>query len=312
MPQMSKQLDLVAVDSEGSSQGAVVFAVSQARYDQRPLVFVHVMETSDEHDENGNPPSIDAALLSASKAGVFAESRVMRGRAREEISAAARDVDPRFVFVGTSRPTGAERWFLGSVAADVVRHSDAPVVIVPSLAYPLVEGDPLLSRLLVPIDPNDNETSAAASAIAFAAQTKRQVIFCAVVDEERAARVAAQLDGADIIADNFRDIVASIRSRARRVISAATALAHAQGVTARGLVLTGEPVCIICKIANQDRATAIVMGTHGRQGISRFILGSTTQRVLEASEIPVVTLRLGHGLPQLDVTNSGAALPADI
>jgi len=287
------QPDLVAVDGSQASERAVFYAVSQARRDERPLVFVHVFETSDERDDrDANPPSIDAALKSAAEAGVSAGARILRGKPREEIIAAALDVDPRFIFVGTSGLTGVERWLLGSVAADVVRHSDKPVIVVPPAAYPPTEGEPLFSRMLVPIDPAAKETSPVASAIALTAGAERHIVFCAVVDDDHLLRFAAQVDGGWALGG----LIADVHSAAHRTIDAAAAQARANGVAAEGSVVRGEPVDTICKLAVQKSATAIVMGTHGRRGLSRIFLGSTTQAVLAASPVPVVTLRLGHGL----------------
>ena len=288
-----KRSDLVAVDDSQASQRAVSYAVSKAHRDEWPLVFVHVFETADHRDErDANPPSINAALQSAANGGVSADALILHGKPRQEIIAAALDMDPRFIFVGTSGLTGLDRWLLGSVAADVVRHSDTPVIVVPPVAYPPTEGEPLFSRMLVPIDPEAKETSPVSSAIALAAGTQRHIVFCAVVDEDHLLRVAAQVDGGWALGG----LIADARSGAQRTIDAAVARARANEVTAEGFVGSGEPVDTICKLADQKSATAIVMGTHGRQGVSRIFLGSTTQGVLAASRVPVVTFRLGHGL----------------
>jgi nucleotide-binding universal stress UspA family protein len=293
MPEVAKRPDLVAIDGSLASERAVSYAVSQARLDGRPLVFVHVVETADRRDDaNPHTPSIDAALRTAATAGVRAEARILQGRPREEIIAAALDVDPRFVFVGACGLTGAELFVLGSVAADVARHSDKPVIVVPPVAHPPTDVNDLFSNMLVPINAEAPETSPAASAIALAIGTTRRIAFCAVVDENRLLRIAAQADGA--IA--FGDLVTDVRTEALRVIDAATTQARDSGVAADGSVVSGEPVQTICALAGRNDVTCIVIGTRGRQGLPRIFLGSTTQGVLGASRIPVVTLRLGHGL----------------
>ena len=285
--------DLVAVDGSQASNRAVSYAVAQGRRDDRPLVFVHVLESADRRDDrDAHPPSIDAALKSAARAGVSADALVRHGRPHEEIIAAALDVDPRFIFAGTCGLTGVERWLLGSVAADIVRHSETPVIVVPPAAHPPNEVESLFSRMLVPIDPEAKETSPVASAIALATGTGRRIMFCAVVDEDRLLRVAAQVDGGWALGG----LIADVHSLAHRTIDAAVAQAHANEITGEGTVVSGDPVDTICRLAEQNSATAIVMGTHGRRGLSRIFLGSTTQGILAASQAPVVTLRLGHGL----------------
>ena len=53
----------------------------------------------------------------------------------------------------------------------------------------------------------------------------------------------------------------------------------------------GFPHVEIIKYANETNADMIVMGTHGRTGLSHVLLGSVTERVIRTSDIPVLTVR---------------------
>jgi nucleotide-binding universal stress UspA family protein len=57
------------------------------------------------------------------------------------------------------------------------------------------------------------------------------------------------------------------------------------------LLLEGEPLDEIVALARQMPADLIVMGTHGRSGISRLLMGSVAEAVLRAAPCPVLTLR---------------------
>lgn len=57
-------------------------------------------------------------------------------------------------------------------------------------------------------------------------------------------------------------------------------------------VEVGEPADTILRIAREGGVDLVVMGTHGRTGISRFLLGSVAEAVLRRSTCPVVTLRV--------------------
>lgn len=52
----------------------------------------------------------------------------------------------------------------------------------------------------------------------------------------------------------------------------------------------GEPASVIAETAEQGDVDAIVMSTHGRSGVSRWLFGSVTQRVLEARPCPVLVV----------------------
>lgn len=56
-------------------------------------------------------------------------------------------------------------------------------------------------------------------------------------------------------------------------------------------LVSGEPVQSILEVARTSGADLIVMGTHGREGIERFFLGSVAERVVRESPVPVLTVR---------------------
>lgn len=57
-------------------------------------------------------------------------------------------------------------------------------------------------------------------------------------------------------------------------------------------VLTGHPPSEICRFAEQHQCDVIVMATRGLTGLKHLLLGSTTERVVRHSSVPVLTLRL--------------------
>ena len=64
-----------------------------------------------------------------------------------------------------------------------------------------------------------------------------------------------------------------------------------RGITATIQLLRGNAAEQIVAAAKAQRADLIVVGTHGRQGLPRFFLGSVAQRVVTLSHCPVVTVR---------------------
>ncbi len=70
------------------------------------------------------------------------------------------------------------------------------------------------------------------------------------------------------------------------------ARAKEAGVTARDVLLFGRPPEEIVKAASAEAADIIVMGTHGRTGLRRLVLGSVAQQVITMAPCPVVTVRM--------------------
>jgi nucleotide-binding universal stress UspA family protein len=60
-------------------------------------------------------------------------------------------------------------------------------------------------------------------------------------------------------------------------------------------MLEGNPAREIVEHAKRCGADLVCMGTHGRGGLNRLLLGSVAERVVRASEVPVLTVRVGEG-----------------
>jgi nucleotide-binding universal stress UspA family protein/CBS domain-containing protein len=71
---------------------------------------------------------------------------------------------------------------------------------------------------------------------------------------------------------------------------------HLAGLTYQLLAEMGEPADVILKAEKRERVDLVVMGTHGRDGFARLLLGSVAELVLRQSSCPVLAVR--HGLRQ--------------
>jgi len=85
------------------------------------------------------------------------------------------------------------------------------------------------------------------------------------------------------------------REWARRALEERAADARGQGVPTLARVVTGAPHQEIVETATREGAAFIVMGTHGRGSLERFVLGSVADRVIRAAPCAVVTRRETNG-----------------
>jgi nucleotide-binding universal stress UspA family protein len=70
-----------------------------------------------------------------------------------------------------------------------------------------------------------------------------------------------------------------------------TARARAAGARATAILMEGSEAGTITRAARSRRASMIVIGTHGRSGIERVLLGSVATRVVSLASCPVLTVR---------------------
>jgi nucleotide-binding universal stress UspA family protein len=87
--------------------------------------------------------------------------------------------------------------------------------------------------------------------------------------------------------------IASAEAEARHSVSQAEAMLREKGVSARSEVLLGQPAEEIIDYADEENADLIVMCTHGRSGLGRWVFGSVTEKVLRAAHTPVLVIRPG-------------------
>ncbi len=88
-----------------------------------------------------------------------------------------------------------------------------------------------------------------------------------------------------------RDVFDAARAWAVKTLGEWTATAAAAGLSARWVLKTGVPHVEVVGAAAQERPDLIVMGTRGRGGLDRALLGSVTDRVVRLAPCPVVTVR---------------------
>lgn len=80
------------------------------------------------------------------------------------------------------------------------------------------------------------------------------------------------------------------------------------GITIVPMVVEGDPASAIVDTAVLEKADLIVMSTHGRSGLDRFIMGSVTEKVLQKAPCPVLALRSGDPIRNVLMTLDGSAM----
>jgi universal stress protein A len=86
--------------------------------------------------------------------------------------------------------------------------------------------------------------------------------------------------------------VVELTSRAQQELDKHAEALERDGITTTTRVLEGNPAETIVDCAKDSGATMIVMGTHGRSGVRRFLLGSTAERVVRMATVPVLTVHV--------------------
>jgi nucleotide-binding universal stress UspA family protein len=93
------------------------------------------------------------------------------------------------------------------------------------------------------------------------------------------------------------ELSARIMEGAQAGLDRQLAARRAAGVTLRGILKQGDPWHMVNETAAEIGAGLIIMGTHGRTGIARALIGSTAEKVVRTATVPVLTVHLGDIQP---------------
>jgi nucleotide-binding universal stress UspA family protein len=145
----------------------------------------------------------------------------------------------------------------------------------------------MYARILVPIDGSSVAERALDEAIALARQLGSTLHVFNVVEARRHV--------AEVLGDALPEqLVEDWRIAGERVVPDAIERARSQGVAAHGRVSCDPGLLVYEAILLEARRTAaelVVMGTHGRRGLTRLTLGSDAELVLRESPVPVLLVR---------------------
>lgn len=88
------------------------------------------------------------------------------------------------------------------------------------------------------------------------------------------------------------DVLKALEEEGERVLEEARTRAKAEGVDSiRGTVAGGSPYRQILDYIDENDIDMVVMGTHGRRGIDRYLMGSVAEKVVRTANCPVLTVR---------------------
>jgi nucleotide-binding universal stress UspA family protein len=145
----------------------------------------------------------------------------------------------------------------------------------------------MYQRILVPVDGSQTSFAGLREAIKLAKDQQATLRLVHVVDE-------FVMDSAYPPAYDFPVFQQALRETGQRTLDKGVAMASEQGITAEAhLVETigGNTAELIVTAARQWPADLIVMGTHGRRGVRRLLMGSDAGLVVHTSPVPVLMIR---------------------
>lgn len=184
------------------------------------------------------------------------------------------------IVMGRRGRKGLMRMLMGSVTARVIGHADCNILIVPRAAR--IRYD----NILVATDGSRYSNAAVSEAIRIAKRCGGNLIVVSVAASE-------SISPLDIVHSQMQQGLIADKEikEAENNIKKAKDLTGKEGVKAEGLVLSGRPYEAIVDTAKEKKADLIIVGSYGRTGIERLLMGSVTERVIGHAECAVLVVK---------------------
>ena len=150
----------------------------------------------------------------------------------------------------------------------------------------------MFRRILVPIDGSPTSRRGIEEAIRLASDQKARICLLHVVDQLVAT---GGLDAMMYVPPSYSDeFIRALREGGKKLLAGAESKVRKHGIEVEAVLLetVGRRVAdLIIKQAKKWRADVIVLGTHGRRGLSRVLMGSDAELVLRETPVPVLLVR---------------------
>jgi nucleotide-binding universal stress UspA family protein len=220
--------------------------------------------------------------------GRAVSSAMLKGPAAATLADYVRDVGADLVVMTTHGRGGVQRAWLGSVADQLIRSLEIPVLLVRAGQSDSAPSSVNFREILLPLDGSPLAEAAIAPAAALARLWDAEISLVQIVQP-----VALTADPPLAFPTEIDDQVTAIRREAAQdYLRDVAERLREQGVRASGVAFLGGGVAeTLLHLARPERVALVAMATHGRGGVRRFLLGSVADKVVRGAEVPVLVIR---------------------
>lgn len=215
--------------------------------------------------------------------GLPVESAVVEGNVADQIIRAAQK-EADLIVMTPHAETGMARWLLGSVTQKVLGHAPCPVLIVKDKRP--------LTNFLVPLDGSALSETAVMPTIELAKAFDAKMTCLKIIEPpvDVGNALVARLGMLDDEVEQW--LKERNMTHAREYMESVAKRYTSQADISLNMVMKkSQPVEGILDYADQTKTDLIVMSTHGRSGVAKWLLGSVTERVVKKAQCHILVIQ---------------------
>jgi nucleotide-binding universal stress UspA family protein len=277
---------LVPLDGSVAAEFAIRFAVDLASKHNAELILLYLntlsLAASSDDDQQQSSDEIQQYLDGLRKdireSGIPVRTHIIDSRDPGQALTTYSDEElVSVVVMSTQGRQSMLRWLFGSNLEESLTRMMVPVMLV----------RPVYDQIVVPLDGSKWSESAIPRATELARLHDAEIVLLHVYQQKGGDyadqwALAGQQQIADQQIDQIRDQLISLRNRLRQ-----------EGLKAREVLIRGgNPAQMIREyVENEEDICMIVMSTHGRTGLSKWLVGSVAQDVIKQTRVPVTLVQ---------------------
>jgi nucleotide-binding universal stress UspA family protein len=219
--------------------------------------------------------------------GLFVEKPVLlKDHHIAEIFRYAGETENSLIIMAHRNPLSSNDWPLSNLSEKIMAQATIPLLIVPDQRIGERSEKSKFHKIMVPLDGSDLGAAALPWAKELAKGTNAKLFLLQVLSSTYKA-----VGAMDYAVKFEKQLVETLRKEAWEYMTNLSSGLEEENVDYKIDLITGTPPETIFSYAENNSIDLIAMSTHGRSGISRFILGSVSQKVVDHSEVPVLLIR---------------------
>jgi nucleotide-binding universal stress UspA family protein len=225
---------------------------------------------------------------SDSRQVIEVKSAISIGNPAEKIVEYADKENMDIIIMSTHGRSGITRWALGSVADKVVRANRKPVLLIRARGVrPEVHTQKLLQKILAPLDGSHEGEAVIPHVAELAAKLQAKVTLLQALPQGYLSIATG-----DYIAYTPKQIEAD-KTQVQQYLDKVQGWLKQKGIAAESKVIvkTGGAAEEIINFAAEIKADMVIMSTHGRSGVGRWVIGSVAEKVLHEGNTPLMLIR---------------------
>jgi nucleotide-binding universal stress UspA family protein len=225
--------------------------------------------------------------VARSFSGAGVQCVVKRGNPADVIIACANEVKGTLIAMATHGRSGLNRWWLGSVAEEVLRGTGAPVLLIRGNEEGGLGAETVIDSAVIPLDGSELAEGALTAAAELAKMLDLEIVLFRAYELPASAYY-----GSEDYLPNYDQLKEQVKQQVQSYLADKMTKLKAQGVTrVSSVIVEGAGPNEIVGYARKIPNNLVAMCTHGRSGLKRLVLGSVTEKVVRHSGDPVLVLR---------------------